>query len=296
RGAGDAVSATPDMAIAAGKLMGQAGLNPRGYRKQFEDTTYMPINPAVQDMLTRAGVAETEGANNLTQFLSSAMLPFAGGKYVGMVGDAIGAAERGAASRLRDAAMGPGDRYVYHTSPGKIASINSNGLFDDGLHFSNEPYVMTAAKNPTLYKMKVNDADYIPAQQIPYHDDYSKIDNVVKKIAKRYNVSDDVALDLISENKSIYNIDGIENYGDASWDIQRAALDAAKKLGYKGVIGNDEQGATYLTSMAGREKDLIDIASERGALSNAQRGMFAGVGEKDDTPYDRLKRKFKGEK
>ncbi|NBW14637.1 MAG: hypothetical protein EBR82_42225 [Caulobacteraceae bacterium] len=55
----------------------------------------MPINPAVQDMLTRAGVAETEGANNLTRFVSSAMLPFAGGKYVGMVGDAIGAAKAG---------------------------------------------------------------------------------------------------------------------------------------------------------------------------------------------------------
>lgn len=101
RGAGDAVSATPDMAIAAGKLMGQAGLNPRGYRKQFEDTTYMPINPAVQDMLTRAGVAETEGANNLTRFVSSAMLPFAGGKYVGAVGDAIGAAKGGALSNAQ---------------------------------------------------------------------------------------------------------------------------------------------------------------------------------------------------
>jgi len=202
----------------------------------------------------------------------------------GLTGNYAGVpAERGAASRLRDAAMGPGDRYVYHTSPGKIASINSSGLFDDGLHFSNKPYSMTAAKNPTTYKMKINDADYISAQQIPYHNDYSKIDNVVKEIANRYNVSDDVALDLISENKSIYDIDGIENYGDASWDIQRAGLNAAKRLGYKGLIGNDEQGATYLTSMAGREKDLIDISHIPGRII-------------EDAPYDRLKRKFKGSK
>jgi hypothetical protein len=282
RGVGDAVASIPDMAIAAGKLAMEGGFNPRMGQservKRFADTTYMPINPMMQDALTRAGVAETEGGNNLTRFVSGAMAPYAMGKYAGAVGDAIGAAERGAASRLRDAAMGPGDRYIYHTSPEKISAINSSGLFDDGLHFSNKPYVMAASKNLTTYKMKINDADYINAQQLPYHDDYSKIDDVVKEIANRYDVSDDVALDLISENKSVYSIDGIENYGDASWDIQRAGLNAAKRLGYKGLIGNDEQGATYLTSMLGREKDLVDVAAERRALSNAERGMFDGVG------------------
>ena len=100
RGVGDAVASIPDMAIAAGKLAMEGGFNPRMGQservKRFADTTYMPINPMMQDALTRAGVAETEGGNNLTRFVSGAMAPYALGKYAGAVGDAVGAAERGA--------------------------------------------------------------------------------------------------------------------------------------------------------------------------------------------------------
>ena len=102
RGVGDAVASIPDMAIAAGKLAMEGGFNPRMGQservKRFADTTYMPINPMMQDALTRAGVAETEGGNNLTRFVSGAMAPYAMGKYAGAVGDAIGAAKRGALS------------------------------------------------------------------------------------------------------------------------------------------------------------------------------------------------------
>ena len=102
RGVGDAVASIPDMAIAAGKLAMEGGFNPRMGQservKRFANTTYMPINPMMQDALTRAGVAETEGGNNLTRFVSGAMAPYAMGKYAGAVGDAIGAAERRALS------------------------------------------------------------------------------------------------------------------------------------------------------------------------------------------------------
>lgn len=102
RGVGDAVASIPDLAIAGGKLALQGGFNPRMGQSErvnrFADTTYMPINPMMQDALTRAGVAETEGGNNLTRFVSGAMAPYAMGKYAGAVGDAIGAAKRGTLS------------------------------------------------------------------------------------------------------------------------------------------------------------------------------------------------------
>lgn len=102
RGVGDAAAGIPDLPIAGGKLALQGGFNPRMGQservKRFDDTTYMPVNPAIQDMLTRAGVAETTGGNNLTRFMAGALAPAAAGKYVSAVDKAIDAAERGALS------------------------------------------------------------------------------------------------------------------------------------------------------------------------------------------------------
>lgn len=159
RGVGDAVASIPDMAIAAGKLAMEGGFNPRMGQservKRFADTTYMPINPMMQDALTRAGVAETEGGNNLTRFVSGAMAPYALGKYAGAVGDAVGAAERGALSNSERGMI-----KVYHGSPhdfdefrlDKIGTGEGAQSYGHGLYFAENEKVARSYRDALTEK------------------------------------------------------------------------------------------------------------------------------------------------
>jgi len=184
-------------------------------------------------------------------------------------------------------AMSEGDDYIYHTSPEKIGAIHDRGMFGDVLHFSTKPYTMSAAENPTTYKMKYSDDDFIDASSLYHHDDAAKIQPIANRLAKRYGITSDAAEDIISGNKSSYDF-GLDSETSAQlgWDAQTAAAKAAKKLGYKGAKGQDEQGAVYMVPMRGREKDLIPNNSSEGiGLSKAGLGpkgdvLGMGVGKK----------------
>ena len=155
-------------------------------------------------------------------------------------------------------AMSEGDDYIYHTSPEKIGAIHDRGMFGDVLHFSTKPYFMTAAENPNIYKMKYSDDDFIDASSLFYHENAAKIQSIADHLATRYGITSDAAEDIISGNKSSYDF-GLDSETSAQldWDAQTAAAQSAKKLGYKGAKGQDEQGSVYMVPMHGREKDLI---------------------------------------
>lgn len=157
------------------------------------------------------------------------------------------------------------DNYIYHTSPEKIVAIHDRGMFGDVLHFSTKPYTMSAAENSTTYKMKYSDDDFIDASSLYHHDDAAKIQPIANRLAKRYGITSDAAEDIISGNKSSYDF-GLDSETSAQlgWDAQTAAAQSAKKLGYKGARGQDEQGSVYMVPMSGREKELLLSAGASG--------------------------------
>lgn len=154
---------------------------------------------------------------------------------------------------------------LLHTSPQQISEIKESGRFDDFLFFSSDEYVMTAGGEVFTYEISLSEGDILDASTMFYRDDAGKLGSIVREVSRRYAVDDDTAEDLISGSASIFDIDSNvqpEDMADAAWDLQRYTGRAAKKLGYKVVQVEDEQGAAYMVSMAGREKELKLVSKE----------------------------------
>jgi len=182
---------------------------------------------------------------------------------------------------------------LIHTSPEKIEQIHDKGLFGSGLFFSHKPYYMGSESGSSMYGHEVDDSDIIGANDFSYleQEDYKKIRPIVQEIMDLLEVDEGMALDLLSENenatsllssledeqyqRSIQDEDEDEDeekewedkkqllkklktldLGDFEWDIQKKALQAANLLGKRGVELRDEQGASYLINMLGRERQL----------------------------------------
>ncbi|WP_339118553.1 hypothetical protein [Halomonas sp. BMC6] len=148
---------------------------------------------------------------------------------------------------------------LLHTSPREITEINSFGRFGEFLFFADEAYVMTAGEHVT-YSIEIEEDAIIEAGQLFYHDDAEKLNTLVAELAEKLNIDEDDAEALIDESKSIWDMDldiEPEDMADASWDVQVFTARAAQILGYRAVQVEDEQGASYMVSMMGREADLV---------------------------------------
>lgn len=148
---------------------------------------------------------------------------------------------------------------LFHTG-GEIKEINKLGTFGEFLFFSCSVYKM-AAGTVNVYKIEVNEDDFIRAGSLFYHEDAEKLDGLVSEFCEKYGVDEDTAEEIISERANAW--DEIEDCdADISWDVQHFTARAAKILGYRGVIVQDEQGGAWMIDMLGRESEL-ELIGER---------------------------------
>ena len=144
---------------------------------------------------------------------------------------------------------------LYHTSPGKIESINRHGRFGSFLFFSADVYTTTAGV-ACVYSIEVDEGDLIEASRLFYQDGADTLlDPVVRQLMALAGVDADTAEGLLEESLSAHELD-VEDPAELSWDIQRLTAECARRLGYRGVIVEDEQGSAYMIDMLGREADL----------------------------------------
>lgn len=148
---------------------------------------------------------------------------------------------------------------LIHTSPEKITKITTHGLFGDCLCFSDSTYFMTAASNPVVYSIELNESEIIDARSFFYREDSSALDSIVSEIMGMVGCDEDKAQDLLSGKAALIDI-AEEFDAEQDFEIQKMAAQAAKLLGYRAVELRDEQGAMWLVSMLGKEHELVEIA------------------------------------
>ena len=118
-----------------------------------------------------------------------------------------------------------------------------------------------SVNDPELYQMAIDPRKIIEAKSFSYLDKekYNKIKPIIKKIKDMFNVDEDLALDLLSENTNQIEIlkDNDEFDYEKDYELQKLALDAAKLLGFEGVQLEDEQGTSYLIDMKDKLSNLM---------------------------------------
>ena len=142
---------------------------------------------------------------------------------------------------------------MFHTSPTKIEAI-TEGRFGSFLFFAADPYVMTAGE-AHLYQIDSDSLSMIEASMIFHADDCDKLNNIVADVCERYAVDSDVAMGLIDGSEQIQ--DYIEDFSDASFDLQHTTAVCAKELGYDGVYVEDETGTAAMIDMTGRKLQYV---------------------------------------
>lgn len=174
---------------------------------------------------------------------------------------------------------------LYHTSADDINEIHDDGRYGPGLFFSDRPYYMTQADNPRLYSIEQDLNDIMDANDFKFIelDEYEKIKPIIKKIMKESGVDEETAMEFLSSNdepvgfysrleedihysdddseemeekKKLYKKLSKIDLAEFGWDLQKYALEAANKLGKKGVALKDETGTSYLINLKGKEKRL----------------------------------------
>jgi hypothetical protein len=138
---------------------------------------------------------------------------------------------------------------LFHTSPSEITKINTDGLFGEFLCFSSDEYVMTAGQHVT-YKIEIDEDEIVEANHLFYHKDAEKLEGLVSEVMEMLGCDEGTAEEMLSQN---------DDCGDAemSWEIQAMTAKAAKILGYRGVLFQDEQGTCYMIDMMGYESELV---------------------------------------
>ncbi len=174
---------------------------------------------------------------------------------------------------------------LYHTSPEEIENVHDEGRFGSGLFFSYKPYYM--GNNNLLYKYnKTKKKEILEARNVRNQDE-KVLKPYVDRIMKMTGLDEEESKDILSENIHLgqykNKLEDIVNYnqfvsdsereklmkkykklenadiGDIEYDIQSFIGQIAKKLGYRGVALQDEQGTSYLIDMLGRHGDLERI-------------------------------------
>jgi hypothetical protein len=140
---------------------------------------------------------------------------------------------------------------LFHTSAKKIDKVSPFGLLGSSLCFAINPYVMTAAACAITYKIELSDSEIIEASQLFYHENASALSDLVKEFCDRFDVEEDAAESLISEQSHIDTSDA-----EDMMNVQKFTSRAASLLGYRAVRCDDEQGSVYIVEMLNKENEL----------------------------------------
>lgn len=180
-----------------------------------------------------------------------------------------------------------------HTSPEKVINIKQgSGLFGNFLFFIHgeedrpeDSYAMTAASR-YVHVVKVDPEEILSASQIQYDDDYEKAQKIIEEVQEKFDVDEDVALELLSEDYS--TVDYRDMDADHSWWLQHATARAAKAMGYKGVRVEDEQGVSVMLDMEGQQSEYMydsktskfnkSLSTEEGSSTSLAENRAPGPG------------------
>lgn len=167
--------------------------------------------------------------------------------------------------KQEDCTMNTTEQWI-HCSPGKITKITKNiNITNDTLFFSEREYGMCLGKGDYVYHLYVDkEKDIISVEEL--HD--KEIINKIYEDYLKYNIetgdlnlNKDEALQLAedlldtSENP-FYKFDEVlpgEEIAEMQWGLQALQAECARKMGYIGALGEDEQGRVLMVSMYERE-------------------------------------------
>lgn len=154
-----------------------------------------------------------------------------------------------------------------HSSPEKELKIDEYGLFGSFLFFvtgedAGDAYRMSSDNN--VFALEENSVSLIKASSLFYQEGANEENKalwaIVHEVMERFNVDEETAMALLDESESeIVNEYDKESEGEDGWWLQHATARAAKALGFDGVEVTDEQGASYMIDMLGREEELIKL-------------------------------------
>ena len=147
---------------------------------------------------------------------------------------------------------------LIHTGSEEIKHIHENGVFGSFLFFSDTEYWMTQADVVYVYQIEIDEDELIDVDRMFFDHSYEEVIDIIEEVAERFEVDFETAAGFIDESINPYD-HGCD--GDDRWAIQLYTAKAAKKLGYRGVIVSDEQGAAYMIEMLGQEDQLKLIAT-----------------------------------
>ena len=135
---------------------------------------------------------------------------------------------------------------MFHTSPSeiKVNSINSYGISNSCLFFSDDIYQMSQA---SIYVYEAN-FNCIEASEL--HDV-----EIIAEIADMFDVDVDDAEKLLDGSACEWDYSCCD--GEMSWWLQGKRGLCAVLMGFDGCIDSDEQGLVYVVPMKGREKELL---------------------------------------
>ena len=135
----------------------------------------------------------------------------------------------------------------FHTSPREIKEINSWGALGEVLCFSSTVYCMSAAENVIVYTIELDESEIVEVCELDCEES-------AQEIAALLSISEDDAARVLDGRDSAL----LDHGADAEQDLAVQGIQglAAKRMGYRAAVGNDEQGAVYLVPMRGRESEL----------------------------------------
>ena len=161
--------------------------------------------------------------------------------------------------------------YIYHT--GSIQEIiPDHGPLDTVLCFSQTPYYVHYTGEQKIYRFMPK-KDFINANMLFIDPDNrtEEVMSLVSEFAAKHRIDAELAESLIDESENVFRLaekdeeDGEDNLPPGvdeymvAFESQMYAAKIAKRLGYEGAVGTDEQGPVFLVDMLGREDELEDV-------------------------------------
>lgn len=130
---------------------------------------------------------------------------------------------------------------MYHSSPVEIKEIKNNGLYGTGLFFGRSS---SCGFGSFVYELDAGDVKSCTANHLSYEFDDTEAEVIA--FAAKWELSAEVAFDIITGKKNEY--DHMDSFAaaEAGWEAQKIALVLAMRAGYEAVELEDENGTVWL--------------------------------------------------
>ena len=135
---------------------------------------------------------------------------------------------------------------IFHTSPKEIENVYESELFGYGLFFAGTP----SHHGEFVYELNEEKIKIASKFELSHSLEIEYDESIISDFAKRWEISEDDAFDVIFEDTSSYDLfeDG-ETAAQVGWEAQGALLKLALSAGFDGVETDDEYGTSYIVDV-----------------------------------------------